>query len=531
MAFEAGAITGRIDLNTTSFHNGMNEIHTHAESAGGEIRETFEAIAESLTEALGPALGQIDNQLQSVFAGFSEGPILGSINAIGVGVGMLREDVMSVGGEFASLHQQAEKLGVSVEFLSKLGAAARTVGVDTQTLSNGLFMLNREVDDAVENGGEAANNFARLGFSTAELNQHMGDTQWIVEAVLDRLDKLPDAQTRARVAMGLLGRGTRELAPLLRLSTDEIRNLGNSAEAMGGTMTEADDKVGAAFSRLNADLHFVQFGIEKAFAKQILTDFAGGLDGIESDLKKIGDYVGGTLLPEFSKLVDYSVKVVIPDAKFLYDLAKQEVQGKGGVVDTGKGWLADIASFNKFVDGMSPMLAWMDRGVSYGGDALKDFNRLGLGVNQRLDDAIGTREAVGELGYNPLKPWTGAPSNPFTYTGKLMGNESLDPIKQSLDQLVMTIQDTIRGARQVITPDNAAATSTPPGSATSHSGPTTQPITVNVQTQFDPHEAATQLAHKTHPVMKKVHRQIKEKMESDYQKHMTEQSLTNWGMD
>src|SRR5579875_37916 len=104
MAFEAGAIKGKIDLDTVSYHEGMNEVHTHAEESGGRVREIFESIEESLTEALGPALGQFGSQLQQITAGFSEGAIVGSINAVGVAAGALREVTEGVGERFDQMN-------------------------------------------------------------------------------------------------------------------------------------------------------------------------------------------------------------------------------------------------------------------------------------------------------------------------------------------------------------------------------------------------------------------------------------------
>src|SRR5580658_7746112 len=100
MGFDAGSIQGKIDLNIVGFKDGLSEVHTHTETEGGHIREVFETIAESLNEAVGPALGQVGNQLQSVFAGFAEGPILGSLNAVGVGAGIVREMVEGIGEDF-----------------------------------------------------------------------------------------------------------------------------------------------------------------------------------------------------------------------------------------------------------------------------------------------------------------------------------------------------------------------------------------------------------------------------------------------
>ncbi len=87
MPFEAGAIAGRVDLDTVSFHGGLQEMHTHSDSEGAHLREVFQAVTEVLSETLGPAFANVAAQMQGVFAGFSEGPIIGALGAIGTAVG------------------------------------------------------------------------------------------------------------------------------------------------------------------------------------------------------------------------------------------------------------------------------------------------------------------------------------------------------------------------------------------------------------------------------------------------------------
>ena len=271
MAFDAGSITGRLDLNTTSFKDGMNEAHTHTETKAGEIRESLETIAESLTEVVGPAFGQLGNQIQSVLAGFSEGPILGSLNAVATGAGMLREAVESVGDQYEQMGIQADKLGVPEEYFSRMAAAAQSVHISAAQLGNAFFILNRQAAAAVDGDTGAAKGFENLKISTQDLATHLGDTQWIIDTVIDKLDHLPNAAQRGRVSMELLSRGARDMAPFLRLSREEIKNLGDEAEKLNAVTTEVQKKTGENIGRMEAYWDQFKHGLEKSFVDPIIS--------------------------------------------------------------------------------------------------------------------------------------------------------------------------------------------------------------------------------------------------------------------
>ncbi len=115
-------------LDTTELKKGFEEAHTHAENEGGHIREVPESIAEVASEVAGPAFAEFGQQLQSAFAGFSEGPAIGALNLIGIAAGEIRESVADVGGEFRNVALEAQKAGVSVEFLDKFANVASTTG-------------------------------------------------------------------------------------------------------------------------------------------------------------------------------------------------------------------------------------------------------------------------------------------------------------------------------------------------------------------------------------------------------------------
>jgi hypothetical protein len=271
MSFEAGAITGRLDLDTTSFHAGMEEAHTHAESEGGRIREIFESIAEALSEVAGPAVAQFASQLQSVFAGFSEGPVIGAINAIGVAMGAVREAAESTGERFDEMNLAAQRAGVGVEWLSQLAAVGRTVGVGIDQLGMAFRVLEQQAGTAIDGTDKkAASAFAKLHISMQDLGKLSDNPQELFERIQKGIAGIADQSERVATIRDVLGRGGFMLAPLLEMDPSEFADRADVAERLNATVTKANAKEGESFGRLKAEVAEAMDAIEEAASRPVL---------------------------------------------------------------------------------------------------------------------------------------------------------------------------------------------------------------------------------------------------------------------
>jgi hypothetical protein len=269
-AFNAGTIRGSLDLDTTRFEKGFDEAHTHAETASGKIREKLESVAEVIGEALGPALAGLTQQFVSLAAAFSEGPIIGSLNAIATAAGFAREAVGEVAADFHRLGLESEKAGVSVEWMDRFSNVAGTANVGIEAVGNGLKILEERAQAAADGDKKASESFAKLGIDSVRLADLMQEPQKLFDAVQESIDAMTSATERQSSAHNLLGRAGANLIPILSMSKEEFDKLANAMDRMSGGADEHSVKISNDFEVLSAFISKAFEGIERAVAKPIL---------------------------------------------------------------------------------------------------------------------------------------------------------------------------------------------------------------------------------------------------------------------
>ena len=219
---------GRLDLDHISFDNGLHEAFSHTETEGGHIREVLEALAETATEIVGPAFAQLGQQLQSAFAGFAVGPLVGSINLVGQAVGAVREMTESTGERFHELGLAAERAGVSPTWFSQLAGVGDTVGIGVDQLSNGFRILEERAAEAGQGTKQAVEAFGNLKISLQDVASMTGDPEALFRRVQEALQGQADASLRSAYAHDVLGRAGMALVPIMRMSREEFEGVANT---------------------------------------------------------------------------------------------------------------------------------------------------------------------------------------------------------------------------------------------------------------------------------------------------------------
>jgi hypothetical protein len=495
MSFDAGTVEGRLNLNTTQFKDGFSEAHTHAETEGGRIREVLESITEVFSEALGPAVGQFANQLQSAFAGFSEGGIIGSLNAIGIGAGFIRESVEGAAEEFHKMGIESEKLGVPVEFFSRLAAVGKSVAIAPEQLAQAFVLLNVHAAEAVEGNKEAERGFGMLGISASELTKHLTDTKWIVQAVLDGLDKLPEGAARGAAAHDLLGRSGAALIPLLSLGNEEIKRRADLYESLGGVTTETDAEIGKSWGQLEAQLDALEIGIKRAFAEEVLKAFQQHMQEIEWGMRAIGD--------EAAKIPGAMVEAA-KTAEFL----KSTIAGD--INTNHSGW----------------------------GQAVKGAWDGGWGLEQQWANWGFNRMVHDQLGYDPyqhLPKGTFDQASALAFSGATsigalpMGLQSHYDEKGVVDSAMRNLKsgldDVIRGALGVTGQKYYSDGNISYGPSASSTATTQPTINITVQAGSDHHAIIAAVNHKLKGALSKSQEQAQQKAAGAAQQAALEQNM------
>jgi|GEM_PF-6418262 len=332
MAWDAGAITGRLDLDHTSFDHGISESFTHAEGFGGQVREIMEQVNESFGEATG--LTQFSAKIQSITAGFSEGPLLGGIHAAASLMGILRENTFGVAEEFHHIGEEAELAGVSSTFFSSLAPLAEEHGVGVDELSASFKFLARNMSDAASDpSGDVAKKFNEIGLSADFVKGHMGDMQGMFLSVAEAVKGLAKEEDKGRVLQDLMGRAGAALKPLMHEGSEGILDFQRTMENMHATVDEGDVKMGNEFAHQMTLMKAEWTSLENELARPVLGVFnealgqiPGLVEGVKHavegarDLLNAGDKDGGSggffanRWSELVQTIDYDKHLLIDPA-------------------------------------------------------------------------------------------------------------------------------------------------------------------------------------------------------------------------
>lgn len=244
-------------------------------------------------DATGQAFASVKRSLTGLEQSASS--LRGALGAIGAGVSIAGLTGLVRGAIDAAdnLNKLSQKVGVSVESLSKLQYAAKLSDVSTDELSVGLKKLSVNLQEAGRGSGDALAAFKALGFSQRELLNLSPDQAFA--RIAEQFAGIEDGAGKTALAIKLFGRSGADLIPLLNSGSAGLKQMADEAQRLG-IVISAD--AAAAAERFNDNLTRISessraLGIQLAnTALPALTDFTEQL--IES--QRIFGSFGSALL-------------------------------------------------------------------------------------------------------------------------------------------------------------------------------------------------------------------------------------------
>lgn len=132
----------------------------------------------------------------------------------------------------------SDALGTTVEGFQELSLAAEIAGVDAKTMERSLYFLAKTSYEATHGNKRLAEGFARMGVDVREAGGHLKTTDKIFLEMIDKLEKVPDANARVALAFRVLGRGAQSLIPLLSMGSGAFREFAEVARNSGAIISE-----------------------------------------------------------------------------------------------------------------------------------------------------------------------------------------------------------------------------------------------------------------------------------------------------
>lgn len=147
------------------------------------------------------------------------------------------------------LGKTAQKVGVTVEALSRLEWAAKLSDVSLEELSGGLGKLSRAmVDVAAGSTGPAASAFAALGISVKDAAGNVRDGDAVFADIADRFSRMEDGAVKTALAIQLFGKAGAGLIPLLNSGRQGLADMAAESDRLGQTISTKTAKSAEAFN-------------------------------------------------------------------------------------------------------------------------------------------------------------------------------------------------------------------------------------------------------------------------------------------
>ena len=242
---DLGELKAKITAEVDDFIKGMNEAGGAATQANQNISSSSKQGAQGLSN-LERAVSSAASALKAMVAVRAAKWLMDKAHA-----------ALQAADEQAKL---ARRLGLTNEQLATMELAARFAGTSVGSLSNTARQLATRLNDAVENGGKAAETFEQLGIDAERLLDL--DMEGQLRELGRALQNVEGHTQRVAIATQIFGRQGQEMLAFLENAEVNFRRARDEVDRFGGALDEIDTAVieaandnitsiGAAFSAMS----------------------------------------------------------------------------------------------------------------------------------------------------------------------------------------------------------------------------------------------------------------------------------------
>jgi hypothetical protein len=241
MASLIGALRVSLGLDTAQFSSGLNNAKGSLASFGRVAAVGFAAVAAAGVAAM-TGLGYA---------------VKGAID------------------DFDEMAKTAQKVGLTVEELTRLRYAAGLSGVEISGLATGLQRLSKNMADVAAGAkGPAAQAFAALGISVVDADGKLRSSQDVLYDLAERFKSMPDGANKTAMAIAILGKSGAEMIPLLNGGAQALRDMADESDRFGQTVSTRAAKAAEVFNDNVSRLQSMLGGVVNRIAEAVLPTLA-----------------------------------------------------------------------------------------------------------------------------------------------------------------------------------------------------------------------------------------------------------------
>jgi len=197
--------------------------------------------------------------------------------------------------------KMAQRLGVSTEFLSGMGYAAKSSGADMQVLDTSLQSLAESQLKAAGGNKQFSAAFAALRVPIKDANGDLKSLADLLPMIAERFRAMPDGANKAALAAKLFGAEGAKLIPMLNQGAEGLAAMSEEAAKLGLVLSKQATDDAAALNDQLARMKDMAVGLANQFlsdmlpALQALSDGMGNAAQQGSNMAEVADVLAGGL--------------------------------------------------------------------------------------------------------------------------------------------------------------------------------------------------------------------------------------------
>lgn len=253
-----------VDENNTQLENQGNVMNTLT----GKVEEIAGSLGIQIPDGAKKALDGMKGMSNGSAAAL--GVTAAAVTALIKAVKQLHQLTLEAASQADDLITKSMQSGVSTDTLQQWEYASNLIDVSTETMTDSLTKLTRNMASARDGNAETMQAFADLGVSITDSSGQLRDAEDVFYDVIEALGQIPNETERDAAAMAVLGKNAQELNPLIIQGADALKGFAAEAEATGYVLDESQI---AKLGEVDDSYQRMQLTIE-ATKKQIAADFA-----------------------------------------------------------------------------------------------------------------------------------------------------------------------------------------------------------------------------------------------------------------
>lgn len=170
------------------------------------------------------------------------------------------------------MSKMAQKIGISVESLSRLDYAAKLSDVSMESLANGVKRLGQFQVDALKGGKEQNAILDQLGVSAGDAETGIRDASDVLRQLSDVFAVMPDGANKTALAVKLFGKSGADLIPLLNGGSRALDDFAKKSDLVGYTLDTQTGKSAEAVNDLMTEFKLSIDGIARQALPALLPE-------------------------------------------------------------------------------------------------------------------------------------------------------------------------------------------------------------------------------------------------------------------